>query len=172
VIRGFSQSVQTIAKALRDLVYEELPDAEERFHGGPRPLAMYRTTGDVCWVQPQMKWCNIYFMRGTELTDADQVLEGTSERFKHAKVRSLDDLEQLPLRAWLQESVALNEAAVGRGMNFEQVLCKLRTICLALPIPKRLSHGAFHISELARRLYRGETTCRSAQASCGPRSCP
>ena len=85
-------------------------------------------------------------MRGTALTDADQVLEGTSERFKHAKVRFLDDLEQLPLRAWLQESVAMNEAAVGRGMNFEQVLCKLRTICLALPNTKEtLTWGIPHI---------------------------
>jgi len=52
----------------------------------------------------------------------------------------------LLLRAWLQESVALNEAAVGRGMNFEQVLCKLRTICLALPNTKEtLTWGIPHI---------------------------
>ncbi len=145
VIRGCSQSVQMIAKALRDLVFEELPDAEARFHGGQRPMAMYRTTADVCWIQPQRQHCNIYFTRGTELTDPDQVLEGTSERFKHAKVRSLDDLEQLPLRAWLRESVALNEAAVGSGMNFEQVLHKLQTICLALPKTKEtLTWGIPH----------------------------
>ncbi len=145
VVRGFSRSVQTIAKALRDLVYEELADVEERFYGGTRPMAMYRMTADVCWIQPQMKWCNIYFMRGAELIDEDQVLEGTSERFKHAKVRSLDDLELLPLRAWLRESVALNEAALGSGMNFEQVLHKLQTICLALPKTKEtLTWGIPH----------------------------
>ena len=145
VIRGCSRSVQTIAKALRDLVYEELPDMDERFYGGQRAMAMYRLTADVCWIQPQKEHCNIYFMRGTELTDSDQVLEGTSQRFKHAKVRSLDDLEQLPLRMWLQESVALNEASLGDGMNFEQVLDKLRTICLALPTTKEtLTWGVPH----------------------------
>lgn len=145
VIRDSSRSVQTVAKALRDLVCEELTDVEERFNGGRRPIAMYRMTADVCWIQPQMKWCNIYFMRGTELTDPGEVLEGSSERFKHAKVRSLDDIEHLPLRAWLRESVSLNEAAVGSGMNFEQVLHTLRTICLALPNTKEtLTWGIPH----------------------------
>ena len=99
VTRARSREVQSIAKALRDLVYEELPDAQETFYGGPRPMAMYRTTADVCWIQPQLRWCNIYFLRGAELTDRDWILEGSSDRFKYAKVRSLDDVEALPLRA-------------------------------------------------------------------------
>ena len=145
VIRGCSRPVQTIAKALRALVYEELPGAEERFTGGQRALAMYRATGDICWIQPQRQYCNIYFTRGAQLTDPDQVLNGTSERFRYARVRTLDDLEQLPLRAWLQESLALNEAAVGSGMNFDQVLDKLQTICLALPNTKEtLTWGIPH----------------------------
>jgi predicted DNA-binding protein (MmcQ/YjbR family) len=106
---------------------------------------MYRSTADVCWIQPQKAHCNIYFTRGVELTDPDQLLEGTSERFKHAKIRSLDDLEDLPLRAWLRESVALNDAAVGSGMNFEEVLQKLQTVCLALPNTKEtLTWGIPH----------------------------
>jgi predicted DNA-binding protein (MmcQ/YjbR family) len=134
-----------IGKALRDLVYEELPDAEERFYGGRRPMGMYRTKADICWIQPHKTHCNIYFMRGTELTDVDQVLEGTSERFKYAKLRSLDDLDRLPLRMWLQESVVLNDAALGNGMTFDQVHHKLQTICLALPTTKEtLTWGIPH----------------------------
>lgn len=136
VIRGRSRLVQSIAKALRALVFEELPDAEESYYGGQKPMAMYRTTADVCWIQPLKERCNIYFMRGPELTDDDQILEGNSDRQRYAKVHSLDDVEQLPLRGWLRETVELNDAATIDGDTFEQVLEKLRTICLVLPKTK------------------------------------
>lgn len=145
VIRGCSRTVQSIAVALRDLIYEELPDAQESYYGGQRPMAMYRTTADICWIQPLKQRCNIYFMRGLELTDDDQILEGTSDRFRFAKVRSLDDVEQFPLRAWLHESVALNEAVTSKGMDFEHVLKKLQSVCLVLPNTKEtLTWGKPH----------------------------
>lgn len=145
VIRGSSRPVQSIAKALRKLVCEELPDVAERYYAGRRPMAMYRTIADVCWIQPQLRHCNIYFMRGAELADPKKILEGMSERFKHAKVRTLDDLEALPLRAWLRATAALNAATLRGGLNFEQVLRKLRTICLALPDTKEtLTWGIPH----------------------------
>lgn len=106
---------------------------------------MYRTTSDVCWIQPQMRHCNIYFPRGMDLTDPDGVLEGSSDRCRHAKVRSLDEIEELPLREWLEESLALNAAAIGDGLTFDQVMEKLRTICLALPNTKEtLTWGIPH----------------------------
>ena len=71
-----------IGKALRDLVYEELPDAEERFYGGRRPMGMYRTKADICWIQPPKTQCHSYFMRGPALTDVDQGLEGPRRSIK------------------------------------------------------------------------------------------
>ena len=99
-------------------------------------MAMYRTIADICWIQPLKACCNIYFMRGPELTDDEQILQGTSDRLRYAKVRSMDEIEQLPLRAWLQESLTLNEAATSDGMSVEQVLDELRKICLVLPQTK------------------------------------
>jgi predicted DNA-binding protein (MmcQ/YjbR family) len=125
---------------------------------------MYRTTADVCWIQPHRAHCNIYFPRGAELSDPDHILEGASERFKHAKVRSLDDLEQLPLRAWLAESVALNEAAIASGLNFEQALHKLRKICLRLPQTKEtLTWGIPHF-RVGEKIF-----CGCAEIQGGPR---
>ena len=107
--------MREIAAALRDLVYEELPDAEEKFYGGRHAMAMYRTTAEVCWIQPLKQRCNIYFLRGAELTNRGGVLEGTSKRNRHVKVRSSDDVESLPLRALLRESVALNDASASES---------------------------------------------------------
>jgi predicted DNA-binding protein (MmcQ/YjbR family) len=163
-LRGRSRQVKDIAQALRDLVHEELPDAQESFYGGQRPMAMYRTIAEVCWIQPLKERCNIYFMRGTELTDVDQVLEGTSDRFRYAKIGSLDDIEQLPLRDWLQESVALNDAATNDGMKFEDVLKRLQTICLALPDTKEtLTWGKPHF-RVGEKIF-----CGCSEDQGGPR---
>ena len=145
LIREHSKSVQGIAKALRAVVVDELPDVEESFYGGQRPMAMYRTTADICWIQPLKQRCNVYFLRGPDLTDDEGILEGSSDRQRHAKVRSVDDVERLPIRAWLRETVSLNEAAISDGMSFQQVLEKLQTICLALPNTKEtLTWGKPH----------------------------
>ena len=133
LIRHQSSIVRRIATALRDLVYEELPDAEESFYGGQRPMAMYRTTADVCWIQPLKERCNLYFVRGPELSDQEHLLEGSGQRQRHVKVRSVEDVQRLPLRGWLAELNALNEAATQDGMTFDEVLDRLRGICLALP---------------------------------------
>lgn len=136
LIRRSSRPVQEIAKALRALVVEELPDVEESFYGGQRPMAMYRTTADVCWIQPLKTRCNLYLLQGTQLRDDAQQLEGSSDRMKHAKVGSLEDFERLPLREWLRESQALNEAATQHAMSVDQVRAELQRICLALPNTK------------------------------------
>lgn len=145
VVRGRSKSVQAIAKALRTVVFEELPDAAESFYGGQRPMAMYRTSADTCWIQPLTDRCNVYFMRGPQLTDDDGLLEGNSERHRFVKVKSIEAVEQLPIRDWLRESVELNDAELADGLSFDDVLQKLRKICLKLPQTKEtLTWGKPH----------------------------
>lgn len=136
LLKGHAKPVQELAKAIREVIYEELPDAEESFYGGRHAMAQYRTSAEVCWLQPLTNRCNLYFLRGTELIDDSGLLEGTSQGNRHVKVRSLDQLRLLPIREWLQESVELNNATLHSGMTFDQVLQELRTICLPLPKTK------------------------------------
>lgn len=136
VIRGRSREVQQIAKALRELVMEELPDAEESFYGGQKPMAMYRTLADVCWIQPLKERCNIYFTQGADLTDRSGVLEGSSDRIRFVKVKSIDAVEELPLREFIRETVELNDSAVSDGLTVDEVLEQLRGFALSLPQTK------------------------------------
>lgn len=146
VLKGRSKAVQEICKALREVIFEELPEAQESFYGGPNPMARYRTTSEVCWIQPLASRCNIYWVRGPELTDTDGLLEGQSDRMRHLKVPSLEAVEELPIRFWIHESVELNEAALAGGMNVEEVLDRLRSVALALPNTKEtLTWGMPHI---------------------------
>ncbi len=145
LIRGRSKPVQQIAKALRLLVQEELSDAQETFHSGRNALAMYRTVGEVCWIQPLTQRCNLYFTRGTELTDEDGLLEGKSDRQRFVKVASLEAIDELPLREWIRESVELNADTVFDCLTFDEVLERLRTVALALPKTKEtLTWGKPH----------------------------
>ncbi len=133
VIRGRDRGIQAIAKALREVVVEELPNVEESFHGGNNPMAMYRTAGEVCWIQPVTRHCNIYFTRGTDLSDSDALLKGTSDRYRHVQIRKLDDIERYPLREWIQESVELNADTIAQGTSYAEVLDNMQRICKGLP---------------------------------------
>ena len=128
--------MQQLAQAIRTIIHDELPEVQESFYGGRHAMAMYRTTAELCWLQPLKARCNLYFLRGTELTDEGGLLEGTSKRHRHVKIKSLDQLERLPVREWLQESIELNAASLDAGITFDEVLGKLRTICLGLPRTK------------------------------------
>ena len=146
MIRGRTKPVPEIAQALRAIVYEELPEAEESFYGGINPMAMYRTMADVCWIQVQRNRCNLYFVRGPELTDPDGILEGSSDRMRHAKVGSVELIEELPILEWLRESVELNEAEISGGLKADEVLEKVRKIGLALPNTKEtITWGKPHL---------------------------
>lgn len=133
LIRGRAPEVQRLAKALRALVLDEMPTADESFHSGRDALALYRTAGEVCWIQPLSQRCNVYFPRGTELTDDDEQLEGTGDRQRHVKVYSVEHMLELPLPEWIRESLELNAAAIGDGPTFDEVLDRVRLICLVLP---------------------------------------
>jgi predicted DNA-binding protein (MmcQ/YjbR family) len=145
LLKGRPKTVQELARAIRKIVYEEVPDAQESFYGGRQAMALYRTVAEICWIQPLSQRCNLYFVRGRELTDERRLLEGTSKSTRHVKIRSIGQLEQLPVRAWLQEALALNGAAVASGMTFDQALANVRAIALALAHTKEtLTWGRPH----------------------------
>ena len=145
VIKGQSREVQNLAKALREIVLDELPQADESFYGGQKPMAMYRTIADVCWIQPLKERCNMYFTRGADLTDKAGILEGSSDRIRHVKVKHINVIDELPLRAFIRETVELNEAAVSEGLTVDEVLGRLRGIALSLPRTKEtLTWGKPH----------------------------
>ncbi len=124
---------------------EELPGAEESFHSGRSPVAMYRTAGEVCWIQAFTKHTNLYFTRGTELSDANGLLKGTSSRTRHVQLRSVEDLDRFPIREWLTESVQLNAETIAQGVSLDEVLDHMRRICLSLPNTKEtLTWGRPH----------------------------
>lgn len=136
LIKDRTKEVRDLATAIRQILDEELPEAKVTFYSGKPPMAMYRTDAEVCWLQPLKDCCNVYFSRGVELTDEAGVLEGTGGCRRYVKIRSVEQLQSLPIREWLRETVALCQAALRDGLPFDDVLAKVRDVCLSLPKTK------------------------------------
>ena len=144
-----------MAKALRALVFEEIPKAKESFFGNKHAMAMYHNCNEVCFIQPLTDRCNFYLPRSNDLSDDDGLLEGTAKNIRHVKIRSIAAMLEFPLRAWLQQTLALERADAERGVSAEQILGKLRKICLTLPdTTETLTWGKPHF-RVANKIFCG-----------------
>ena len=109
-LAGYSDEIQALTSQVRDLVLEVYPTAIEQVDPPSRIIAYGKDRtyqGLICAIAPQRKYVNLMFARGTELADAEQLLEGTGKRARHVKVRSPEDVEKPGVRTLLKEAVAL-----------------------------------------------------------------
>ena len=104
LVAGLDDDTRGTALAVRDLVLECMPDAEETIHGGSKVgLALYglRSNGNVvCGIQPREATCLIYFHR-VEKTDSSLPLEGKGTHSLHVKISALDASTLAEVRALL-----------------------------------------------------------------------
>jgi len=75
-----------IAKELRDIVREVMPDADETLSVRGWNAALYSDPHEVCGIQPVTGRCNLYLSRGSEIADPEGVLEGLGGSVRHVKV--------------------------------------------------------------------------------------
>jgi hypothetical protein len=109
-LSGYPPEVQGLIRQVREFVLEAYPTALEQVDMPSRIIAYGkdRTYRDmVCAIAPQRKYVNLMFARGTELTDAEKILEGTGKRARHVKIRSDADINRPAVRDLLREAVAL-----------------------------------------------------------------
>jgi hypothetical protein len=109
ILDHFSPEVQEIARAVRTLAYDVLPETvevdwvQQKIAGlgtGPKKL-----TEHFAWIQPNKAHVNLGFNYGAELPDPDGLLEGTGNKFRHVKMRSLADVQRPAVRALLEVAI-------------------------------------------------------------------
>jgi hypothetical protein len=100
---------QTIARRLREIVYDELPDAEETVWIKGWRLALYKDVSEVCGIGPVKEYVNFYLTRGIDIPDPDRLLEGKGKGIRHVKVRSLDDMPEEAIRGFIRYGKKLLE---------------------------------------------------------------
>jgi hypothetical protein len=104
LVDGLDDDTRGTAIAVRNLVLECMPDAEETIHGGSKVgLALYglRSNGNVvCGIQPRDAVCLVYFHRVAR-TDSQLPLEGKGTHSLHVKISALDAATLAEVRALL-----------------------------------------------------------------------
>jgi hypothetical protein len=96
------RSVAELALALREMLLEEAPEAQEKafrnhpsavwFGFGPKMADMF------CYIAAASQHVKLGFCRGASLPDPKRLLEGQGRTMRHIKLRSEADLERPSVR--------------------------------------------------------------------------
>lgn len=103
-----------LVTALRAFVRSIVPGAEETVNPWGVPTFDYH--GPMCYLSVASRHVDLGFLRGTSLSDPENLLEGTGKNLRHAKLRSVEDLQEPGLRELVAAAAALNEAEPQTGM--------------------------------------------------------
>jgi hypothetical protein len=108
----YDPEVVSLALALRDLVFDEAPDANEVVYDGEYTVAMHftptaRYQDAFCLIAVFTKHVNLQLNRGAELPDPKKKLEGTGKNMRHIKVNDWDDLNQPHVREFVRAALKL-----------------------------------------------------------------
>ena len=108
--------LQAIEHAIRRLIRDEAPAAEERVDFGNELIAFGWTMGmgDLLFaIIRHTGWVNLQLADGVDLPDPSGIVEGTGKRIRHVKVRSLEGAANLRLRQLVRAQIALRPAPNG-----------------------------------------------------------
>ena len=111
------ESLQPIAKALRDTVFEidanacevvRLGDRAATYGVGPRKMM-----DGYVYILPHKRWVNLGFYQGVDLADSEGLLEGTGAKMRHVKIRSMGDANRPAVRALIEGALERRRASGG-----------------------------------------------------------
>jgi len=109
LISRYSPPIRALAKKTRVMVLDLFPDAAEKtyFGWGNTWYGTSEKTSDAVFsISPMKEYVQLYFLRGTELSDPDELLEGTGKKLRHAKIHNAADLQRPALRRLMKRAVA------------------------------------------------------------------
>lgn len=111
LLAGHSEPVRALIAALRALVRQTLPEAEERVYPGWKAIG-YRhpTAGYVGGLFPMADHVKVAFERGARLSDPFKLLEmpkTSGKTVRYVSVYAVDTLPEAALVALLLEAAAL-----------------------------------------------------------------
>ena len=115
-IGGSSPQVQEVARRLRELIIEiypgvvEVPWPKQKIVGygvGPKKMSEH-----FCYIGAQSHRVNLGFFYGADLSDPEDLMEGTGKKLRHIKVRDVEQAGQPAVRELIQQSISEREEAL------------------------------------------------------------
>jgi len=71
-----------------------------------------KSTEHFCYIGLYGEHINLGFNYGIDLPDPDKLLEGAGKKFRHVKIRNIEDVKRSTLRKLLQDAVKEREEAL------------------------------------------------------------
>jgi Domain of unknown function (DU1801) len=118
LLADHSATVQEVFLALRTLVLDVMPDAEEALDLPDRVLAFghgppggVRMRGLAVGLIPHTAHVNVQLADGAQLPDPTGIVEGTGKRIRHVKCRDLAEVAMPALRALIEAQAERTRSA-------------------------------------------------------------
>ena len=110
LIKNNSLEAQKLVYELRKLIQRLVPGSKEKIYKGWGVID-YQLGGsrDFISIGPQKKYVNLYFMRGIDLPDPGNLLEGSGKNMRHVKIQSSKDLKKEQLYKLILRAAKLNK---------------------------------------------------------------
>jgi len=90
-----------IVLILRKIIKEAIPDSKETIKWGTLIFEREKILGAIMVHKDHV---NLQLWRGSELTDKDGMLEGTTKAMRHVTFTSASDIKRGPIKALLKEA--------------------------------------------------------------------
>lgn len=136
LLKPYDRGIQELTIALRQIVLEELAPCCEYIVEVYIVSLLYgpthRMKDGICYIGVIKDHVNLGFIRGSELSDPQKIMEGTGKQMRHIKIRNVSDLLRPAIRAYLQEAC--------ERAGFETATEKEKTVTTAVKrksLPKR-----------------------------------
>lgn len=106
ILPSYPEAIQKIALAVREKIYKILPKVVEvvwvrqktaGYGTGPK-----KNSEHFCWIQLAKSHVNLGFNYGVEINDPSNLLEGTGKKFRHVKIRKIEDLNSKDIEALIR----------------------------------------------------------------------
>jgi|HubBroStandDraft_4_1064222.scaffolds.fasta_scaffold198112_2 hypothetical protein len=119
LLAACSPGVARLALALRELVLNEAPEAEEVLYSVYAEVIVFkfagRPGGAFCNVAAYAGHVNLVFYRGAEIPDPHRILKGTGKKMRHIRFNSLDDLQHGYLGTCIRAAIEQVETAPAKS---------------------------------------------------------
>jgi len=113
---GANSLVKAIADQLRQLILDVYPDAIElpwpKQHMASYGVGPKKMTEHFCYIGVQRNYVNLGFYYGAQLSDPEQLLEGTGNNLRHIKIKTVDDVDRPTIRQMIEQSLAERQQAL------------------------------------------------------------
>lgn len=106
-IQGLEGWQAEVVSAVRQLVREAAPEAKESIKWA-QPV--YEVNGPICYIKAFKNNVNFGFWRGTQLSDAEGILQGSGDKMRHVKLVGVQDIQESALQDLVRSAVELNRS--------------------------------------------------------------